>query len=100
MKKIYYLNHKDGGNYFMSIEGIAKYINGRNPKDGKFYVKSGIIGDEKTYYDVTAKNIKEYWNEFKKQAGNNFAPAIYITEDFGFTKFETEFVISEIEAYE
>lgn len=79
----------------MSLEGIVKYLNSKNPINSKFYTLSGILGETKNFYDITSENLAEVMRESKENVGLN--ADIRIEQDFFVQVIETRYILSTVD---
>lgn len=78
---------------FATLDAMAKWLNAKNPIDGKFIFRRG----EDTAYNITAHNLEEIYSLCK---ADGQAPVIIIRQDFLLGVIETEYVYSTLEVIE
>lgn len=78
---------------FMSWEGMAKWLLEKQPIDKVFYTLSGIVGENKKYFEISANNLQAIYDISKKEVG--LCPSIRIaTKDLFCGKKTEEYIIS------
>lgn len=100
--KIFSLKDLDTSSFvlIMTLEGVAKWLKEKEPVGGKFYVVSGICGEEKTFFDITAENLRKLIDETHTQCGSNFAPSFFISQDFFVQTIDTQYVLGTVDVIE
>lgn len=79
-----------GCEYFMSMNGVAKYLTANNPIDNKFSVMDREMAGD---YDITAENLE---NVLEVSLQNNMGASFTIKQDFIFNVIDTRFTLSTI----
>lgn len=85
---------------FVSLKGVVKCLQSKNPIDNKFYLVRGILGQDKEYHELTEDEIVKCREEWRAQNGDNYALALFLDEDWGFLKFKTQYVIGTLNVIE
>ena len=97
MTTIYFIKSKISSKMFMSLNGMAQWLIKQNPINNVFFTLSGIQGEEKTYYDITAANLEKVMEESER---DGLCADIRIEQDFFLQNIETRYVLSKAEAYD
>lgn len=91
MTTIFCITSETESKMFMTLEGMAKWLNAKKPIDGQF---STII-TEKAFYDITADNLAKVMEDSMEQVG--LCADIRIRQDFFIQTIETRYVLSTVE---
>lgn len=81
----------------MTLEGVAKWLKEKKPVGDKFYV---VSGKEKTFFDITAENLRKLIDDTHTQCGPNFAPSFFISQDFFVQTIDTQYVLGCVDVIE
>jgi hypothetical protein len=92
MTTIYCIKSENNSEMFMSLQGMAKWLTEQKPINNKFYTLSGICGETRNYFDITADNLAKVMEESKQQTG--LCADIRIEQDFFIQTIETRYVLS------
>lgn len=100
--KIFSLKNLDTSSsvLIMTLEGVAKWLKEKEPVGDKFYVASGICGEEKTFFDITAENLRKLIDDTHTQCGPNFAPSFFISRNFFVQTIDIQYVLGTVDVIE
>lgn len=82
--------------YFANFVSMANHIRRNiNPKDNIVEIRG-----KREKIELTAENLERLYDDNKAENGDNFGVCFWVTQDFGFTQFETEYIIGTIDVAE
>lgn len=100
MTKIYCISCWDGHShirdeFFMSIEGMAKWIMSQKPINDQFAI---ITGPEPKSYEITAENLEKIMKDSEEKFG--LCAEIRIRQSFVVGEVETRYILSTMNVHE